>query len=290
MTTARPTILTAAPVGFTADGAVDLDASRRILEFIRDSGVDGSFVLGTTGEFPSLSREERRSLAGLSLEVLADRRVVVHVGAPSIHQVRELIDDARGAGARAVAVLTPYYLPASTTAVVDFFREAAAAAEGLDVFAYLFTARTGNAVGSDQLAQIAQIPGIIGAKVSGETLEHVASLRTSVPAYFQLLTGSDAEIARVTSRGIDGVISGVASVLPEPFVAVAEALSAGATDDELKSLQSGVDRAVELIRGDPERMKAGLAARGVDAGTSRMALDRPEPELADLVRSFSGLS
>ncbi|MFE5776450.1 dihydrodipicolinate synthase family protein [Brachybacterium sp. NPDC056505] len=290
MTTTRPTILTAAPVGFTADGAVDLDASRRILEFIRDSGVDGSFVLGTTGEFPSLSREERRSLAGLSLEVLADRRVVVHVGAPSIHQVRELIDDARGAGARAVAVLTPYYLPASTTAVVDFFREAAAAAEGLDVFAYLFTARTGNAVGSDQLAQIAQIPGIIGAKVSGETLEHVASLRKSVPADFQLLTGSDAEIARVTSRGIDGVISGVASVLPEPFVAVAEALSAGAADDELKSLQSGVDRAVELIRGDPERMKAGLAARGVDAGTSRMALDRPEPELADLVRSFSRLS
>ncbi|UQN29519.1 dihydrodipicolinate synthase family protein [Brachybacterium kimchii] len=290
MTTTRPTILTAAPVGFTADGAVDLDASRRILEFIRDSGVDGSFVLGTTGEFPSLSREERRALAGLSLEVLADRRVVVHVGAPSIHQVRELIDDARGAGARAVAVLTPYYLPASTTAVVDFFREAAAAAEGLEVFAYLFTARTGNAVGSDQLAQIAQIPGIIGAKVSGETLEHVASLRKSVPADFQLLTGSDAEIARVTSRGIDGVISGVASVLPEPFVAVAEALSAGAADDELKSLQSGVDRAVELIRGDPERMKAGLAARGVEAGTSRMALDRPEPELADLVRSFSGLS
>ncbi|MCG7309086.1 dihydrodipicolinate synthase family protein [Brachybacterium sp. ACRRE] len=290
MTTTRPIILTAAPVGFTADGAVDLDASRSILEFIRDSGVDGSFVLGTTGEFPSLSREERRALAALSLEVLADRQVVVHVGAPSIHQVRELIDDARDAGARAVAVLTPYYLPASTTAIVDFFREAAAAAEGLDVFAYLFTARTGNAVGSDQLAQIAQIPGIIGAKVSGETLEHVASLRKSVPADFQLLTGSDAEIARVTSRGIDGVISGVASVLPEPFVAVAEALSAGAAEDQLEPLQSDVDRAVELIRGDPERMKAGLAARGVDAGTSRMALDRPEPELADLVRSFSGVS
>jgi 4-hydroxy-tetrahydrodipicolinate synthase len=290
MSTTRPTILTAAPVGFSADGSVDLGASRRILEFIRDSGVDGSFVLGTTGEFPALSRDERRALAELSLEVLADRRVVVHVGAPSIHQVRELIADARRAGARAVAVLTPYYLPASTEAVVDFFRQAAAAAEGLDVYAYLFTARTGNAVDAGQLARIAQIPGIVGAKVSGETLEHVASLRSAVPADFQLLTGSDAEIARVSSRGIDGVISGVASVLPEPFVAVAEALASGAADDDLAALQSDVDRAVELIRGDPERMKTGLAARGVDAGTSRMALDEPEPELADIVRSFTGLS
>ncbi|WP_258349098.1 dihydrodipicolinate synthase family protein [Saccharopolyspora gregorii] len=268
----RPIILTAAPVGFAADGSVDLAASRRILEFIAASGTDGAFVLGTTGEFPSLTEQERHDLARLSLEVLRGKRVVVHVGAPSAFQVRALIADARELGATSVAVLTPYYLPAGDEAIVEFFRSATADADGLDVYAYLFTDRTGNAVGPELLGRIAALPAVVGAKISGETLDAVAAYRHAVPADFQIFTGGDRDIARVTARGIDGVVSGVASVLPKPFVAAADAVAAG-DPDAVSRAQDGVDLAVEAVRGDPERMKAGLALQGVDAGTSRMALD-----------------
>ncbi|KMS72018.1 dihydrodipicolinate synthase family protein [Prauserella rugosa] len=268
----RPIILTAAPVGFSRDGSLDLGASRRILEFIASSGTDGAFVLGTTGEFPSLTQQERHELTKLSLDVLRGKRVVVHVGAPSAFQVRALLADARDLGATSVGVLTPYYLPASDDAVFDFYRSIAAEAGGLDVYAYLFTGRTGNAVSPDLLGKIATLPHIVGAKISGESLEKVSSYRAAVPAGFQLFTGGDRDIARVRAHGIDGVVSGVASVLPAPFVAVADSVERS-DDDALARLQPAVDDAVDTVLGDPARIKAGLALQGVDAGTSRMALD-----------------
>lgn len=282
----RPIVLTAAPVGFAPDGSVDLAASRRILEFIADSGTDGAFVLGTTGEFPSLSRQERHELAKLSLQVLRGKRVVVHVGAPSAFQVRPLIADVRELGASAVAVITPYYLPAGDDAIVEFYRSVTAEAGGLDVYAYLFTARTGNAVGPELLARIAALPNVVGAKISGEALETVAAYRDVVPPGFQLFTGGDRDAARIAAHGVDGVVSGIASVLPKPFV---EAAAAGECDDETASrLQAAVDIAVDAVRGDPERMKAGLALQGVAAGTSRMALDPVDAEgRAELERAIA---
>ena len=282
-----PIVLTAAPVGFAPDGSVDLAASRRILEFIADSGTDGAVVLGPTGEFPSLSRQERHELAKLSLQVLRGKRVVVHVGAPSAFQVRSLIADVRELGASAVAVITPYYLPAGDDAIVEFYRSVTAAADDLEVYAYLFTARTGNTVGPELLTRIAALPNVAGAKISGETIEAVAAYREAVPPGFQLFTGGDRDVARAAAHGVDGVVSGVASVVPKPFVEAA----AGAHDDEAASrLQTAVDIAVDAVRGDPERMKAGLALQGVAAGTSRMALDSVDAEgRAELERAIAAL-
>lgn len=269
----RPVILTAAPVGFTSEGAVDYQGSRHILEFIARSGTDGAFILGTTAEFPALTEEERRRLTELSFEVLAGKRIVTHVGAASAYQVKRLIGDVRHLGGTTVAALTPYYLPASEQAILDFYDDVCEAAGDLDVYAYLFAQRTGNTVGPDLLARLTQIPNLVGAKVSGESLATMDRLRAAVGDDFRLLTGGDRDIAQVTAHGLTGVVSGVASVLPQPFVRMAEAVAA---DDqrEIDRLQETVDDAVDAVAGDPERMKVGLALQGIAAGTSRMALDK----------------
>src|SRR5699024_11802626 len=103
----------------------------RVRGQIRRPGCVGA---GTTGEFPSLSIEERNSVAELAVEVLSGMRVIVHVGAASRFEVSQLIDGARAAGAREIAVLTPYYLPAPPEEVYQFFREVVAEAAGLDVY------------------------------------------------------------------------------------------------------------------------------------------------------------
>lgn len=281
----RPVILSAAPVGFTPDGAVDYDASHRILEFVAGSGTDGAFVIGTTGEFPSLSREERRELARLSVEALPGKQVVVHAGASSAFEVGQLIEDARDAGAAAVAAVTPYYLHASDDAILEFYRDVSSKAQGLDVYTYLFTARTGNRVGTKLLSRIAELPNLVGAKISGESLDVIADYRDALPDHFQLFTGGDRDIASVTSRGVDGVVSGVASVFPRPFVDIADAVARG---DSLEAdrLQEAVDDVVDVVLGDPERIKVGLALQGITAGTSRMALDPVTPAVrAELERA-----
>src|SRR4051794_27999463 len=105
-------IITAIPLAYDASGALDLNGCRHILEYVAASGVQGALVLGTTGEFPALSIEERNVIAKLSVEILQGMRVIVHVGAASKFEVSQLIAGARAAGATEIGVLTPYYLPA----------------------------------------------------------------------------------------------------------------------------------------------------------------------------------
>ena len=276
----RRDILAALPVAFHADGSLDLDGSRRIVEFSAASGVDGAFVLGTTGEFASMSIEERNVVAAMSVEVLGADRTVVHVGAASLHEVLLLIDGARAAGARRVAVLTPYYLPASDAAIESFFEGVSRAGDGLAIYAYLFRDRTGVSVGPELLARLAQLPNIVGVKLSGEPLESVVAYRAAVPADFEIFTGADRDLARAADAGAQGVVSGISSVFPEPFVELVHALGSGDP--------AAIEAAQRAVRGDPALMKAGLALRGVDAGVARMALDTPsERDRAELARAVA---
>lgn len=285
MSPSRPIIFTAIPVAFGDDGSISEEGNAAILAKCAQSGVDGAFVLGTTGEFPSLSEDERRSLTRLSLDVLKGKRVVVHVGAPSFQQVERLIAISREEGATDVAVITPYFLPVSDVALVDFYKAVSGVSDGLNVFVYLFTDRTGVKVSPAVMAEIAKLPNIIGVKISGETLETVAEFRKVLPADFLVLTGSDRDIARLHTVGANGVISGIASVYPEPFVAVAEAVEKGQTDG-LDALQVHVDAVVDGLLGDIGRLKAGLRRQGIKAGMPRMQCDIPSAETDALIDSL----
>ena len=281
----RRDILTAVPVAFHADGALDLDGSREILRYVAASGNEGAFVLGTTGEFASLSFEERGQLAALSLQELGDSmRVVVHVGAPSLYEVLRLIEQARQLGATEIAVLTPYYLPATDDALRDFFTAVDAASEGLSVFIYVYQKRTGNFVSVELMAELARLPRIVGAKVSEEPLSLIAEYRAVVPEEFLLYTGADAELAAAADFGAQGVISGVSSVLPKPFRALAAAAESGDAQ-QIAAAQADVDTVVSAIAGDMGRMKAAYRVLGVNGGTTRMAIAPPSPEaLAEIER------
>jgi 4-hydroxy-tetrahydrodipicolinate synthase len=281
----RRDILTAVPVAFHDDGSLDLDGSREILRYVAASGNEGAFVLGTTGEFASLSFEERGQLAALSLQELSDSmRVVVHVGAPSLYEVLRLIEQARELGATEIAVLTPYYLPATDDALRDFFTAVDAASEGLSVFIYVYRKRTGNFVSVELMAELARLPRIGGAKVSEEPLSLIAEYRAVVPDEFLLYTGADAELAAAADFGAQGVISGVSSVLPKPFRALADAAESGDAQ-RIAAAQADVDTVVSAIAGDMGRMKAAYRVLGVNGGTTRMAIAPPSPEaLAEIER------
>jgi 4-hydroxy-tetrahydrodipicolinate synthase len=278
-------IITAVPLSFDSAGGLDLDGSRRILEYVAASGVQGALVLGTTGEFPALSIEERNAVARLSVEILAGVRVIVHVGAASRFEVSQLIRGARDAGATEIAVLTPYYLPATPDEVYDFFREVASEAAGLDVYVYMFEARTGIPVDADLLVRLAELPGVVGVKVSGESLDLISSFRERLPESFRIYTGADGDFARAGSAGADGVISGVASAFAVPFVAMRDALLAEDAS-RISTLQADIDEVVEAVDGSPARMRAVHRLAGRPVGGRRMPIPEPDAEvLARLERA-----
>ncbi|RYE88326.1 MAG: dihydrodipicolinate synthase family protein [Hyphomicrobiales bacterium] len=281
----KPIIFTAIPVAFQADGAVSIEANTAILRKCAQSGVDGAFVLGTTGEFPSLSEDERRVLTRLSLDTLPNKRVVVHVGAASLHQVERLIQQAREAGAKDIAAITPYFLPSTDEALKHFYGRISEISDGLNVFVYIFQARTGITVSPQLMAELAKLPNIIGVKISGESLETVGEYRKLLPDDFLVLTGSDREIGRLDTVGANGVISGIASVYPEPFVAMAEAIAAGVTDRA--ALQADVNATVDGLLGDIERLKTGLRLQGIPAGHARMAVGMPDAATMALLEDLN---
>lgn len=287
----RRDILTAVPVAFHEDGRLDLDGSREILEYVAKSGNEGAFVLGTTGEFVSLSFEERGALTALSLEVLSPvMRVVVHVGGASLYDSLRYLQQARDAGATEVAVLTPYYLTATDAALLHYFTQISAAADGISVYAYVFRAVSGNFIGNELMARVAQLPNFVGAKVSDEPLEQLAAYRAVVPESFIIYTGSDRDLARAADYGAQGVISGISSVLPKPFRALAAAAASGDAA-ALAAAQGAVDDAVDTIQGNMGRMKAAYRELGVNGGTVRMAIEAPSPaallEIERVVASYA---
>jgi 4-hydroxy-tetrahydrodipicolinate synthase len=274
-------IITAVPLSFHDDGSLDLDGSRVILDYVAASGVQGALVLGTTGEFPALSIDERNQIARLSVEALSGLRVVVHVGAASSYEVARLIEGARDAGATEIAVLTPFYLPTPPDEVYEYFRRAAELADGLDVFIYLFEARTGVEVDEELLVRLSALPNVVGAKLSGVSLETVARIRAITPPGFLVYTGSDGDFARAGDAGADGVISGVASAFPKPFLEMQAALRAG-DPVAIDAAQTDVDEVVAAIEGAPSRMRAVHRLAGRRVGRSRMSI--PEPEGSVLER------
>lgn len=285
MSSTRPIIFTAIPVAFQEDGEISIEGNSAILRKCAASGVDGAFVIGTTGEFPSLSEAERKVLTRLSLDILGNKRVVVHVGASSLYEVERLIHQARAEGATDIAAITPYFLPSTDEALKHFYGRISQISDGLNVFVYIFTARTGVTVSPALMAELAKLPNIIGVKISGESLETVGEYRKLLPADFLVLTGSDKEIGRLDTVGANGVISGIASVYPEPFVAMADAVASGAADRS--ALQQDVNDAVDGLLGDIERLKTGLRLQGIAAGNARMAVGKPDAATMDLIAGLN---
>lgn len=283
---ARPDIITALPTAFHEDGSLNLAGTREILRKAARSGVQGGLVLGTTGEFVALSYEERGQVVEVAVAELAPIRCIAQVGAASLFEVRQLIQQARAAGVHEIAVLTPFYLPVAEPELLQFFTAVSEASDGLDVYVYVFQARTGNPVSAALMADLATLPNVVGAKVSGEALARLAEYRAVVPEEFIIYTGSDRDLAQTGRYGAQGVISGIASALPRPFTALAELLASGADEAALAEAQQAVDDAVDTVQGDMARMKAALRMEGVDAGWARMPLVEPDAAVrAELERA-----
>lgn len=271
----RYDILTAVPTAFHRDGTLDVDGSRAIFRFVGESGNEGAFVLGTTGEFPAVDAEEFAALVEAALAELADRmRVIVHVGRPSTFEAVRLTRTARRLGATEFAALTPYYLKATDDAIFEYFRAVSDAVGDGRLYVYIYPARSGNPVSPDLLVRLAALPNVVGAKISELSLDDIAAYRAVVPEDFELYTGADRDLIAAVEVGAQGVVSGVSSVTPKPFRALADAGRSGDAA-AIAAAQAAVDDVVSLIGGDMARMKEAYRVLDVVDTHCRMAIAEP---------------
>ena len=266
-------LIPAVPTPFLADGALDEKGLEPLYRFLADAGVDGVFVSGTTGEFVALDDDEREVVLTAALDVFGPERVYAHVGAAAERQAERLAARAVALGARNLAAITPYYTPADPGGLRRYFERLSGDAR---MFVYHYPARTTTTVTPAQLGELAAIPGVAGAKISGLPTAQAAEYARAMPGG-TVYSGNDVEFAAFVRAGGAGAVSGVSSAFPEPFVALRDALNSG-DDAAAAAAQADVERAVAAVGGNAALIKAALAERGLPAGPVRVALDPPTPE------------
>jgi 4-hydroxy-tetrahydrodipicolinate synthase len=239
-----PPIVTA----FNEDGCVDYEATADHARFVVDRGCHGVVPLGTNGEFPLLTHEERRGVVEAVADEINSVPVIAGVGAPSTHETCLLAEHAASAGVDGVMVVTPYYYPIDREAAVDHYRSVAETID-LPVFVYHIPSKTGNRLSLETFDEIAAIDGIVGIKDSSKD---VPWLGQAIDAHPELtfLMGSDSLLFPGFEIGCSGAVSAVANVFPELVVDLYSAFDAG-DEDRVRNLQSRIYRVRTALKQGP---------------------------------------
>ncbi|TWU35701.1 putative 2-keto-3-deoxy-galactonate aldolase YagE [Novipirellula aureliae] len=211
---------------------LDLEGLERLLDRVIDAGVAGIFILGTTGEAPSLSYRLRREMIRKTLGIV-NGRVPVLVGVTDTAFVEsvELAKDAADCGASAAVLTTPYYFPAGQTELTAYVQEIAPRIP-LPLMLYNMPDLTKVWFEIDTLGKLSRIESIVGVKDSSGDLGYFAQLcklKLKRPDW-SILIGPEAKLVEAHRLGGDGGVCGGANVLPQLFVECHRALCSG--DDQ----------------------------------------------------------
>jgi len=194
---------------------IDADAFQSFCQWQIERGSSALVVNGTTGEAPTLSREEQRRVVRMALDVAQCKvPVIAGAGSNSTAHAIELARDAEAAGADGLLAVTPYYNKPSQEGLFRHFR-AIRDATGLPVFLYDVPARTGCTLAIDTICRLAELPRIVGLKDATGDLVRPGLLRQMLGDRFRLLSGDDATALDFVALGGNGCISVLANVVPE---------------------------------------------------------------------------
>ncbi|KPB12304.1 dihydrodipicolinate synthase family protein [Pseudomonas savastanoi pv. fraxini] len=213
-------IIPALVTPFTADQQLDEQALRNLIENLLNAGVHGLFVLGTNGEFFTLSESEKLKIARITVEAVAGRvPVVVGTGAFATHEVIEMNKKMIDVGADALSIITPYFNAISQSELIKHYTAIADAAE-LPLMMYNIPAKTGMSIGIGAVATLSQHPQIKGIKDSAGNFDALVQMMQYRSDDFAVFAGTDSLIYWNLLAGGDGAIAATANAVPEVVMSI----------------------------------------------------------------------
>jgi 4-hydroxy-tetrahydrodipicolinate synthase len=218
-------VLTAMVTPFTPTGELDPAAAGRLAEDLVELGNDGLVVSGTTGESPTTTDAEKDELLRAVLAAVGDRaHVVAGVGSNDTRHSIEAARRAEAAGAHALLVVSPYYNRPPQAGLLAHFR-AVADATGLPNVIYDIPSRTGVAVDTETLLQLAEHPRIVAVKdAKGDLFASQAVLAATDLAYY---SGDDALNLPLLAVGAVGMVSVTGHLVADRLRVMLDAYEAG---------------------------------------------------------------
>lgn len=272
---------------FTTDGQVDYDALGKLIDFLINNGINYIVTMGTTGETPVLSKEEKKAIIEFTYKHVNKRvPVVVGVGGNS---TADLVNDLQYFPLNeAVAVLSasPYYNKPSQEGIFQHYKTLAAASPK-PIILYNVPGRTGKNMTAETTLRLASVANIAGIKEASGDMQQCMQILRDKPSDFLVVSGDDALALPQMACGMDGVISVAGNALPAAFSGMINQCLAG-NFAQAKIMNDALIAAYEIMfaENNPAGVKAFLAELGTIKNVVRLPVVPLSPGLHAQVKAY----
>ena len=255
-------------------GSIDISAFEQLIETQIAAGITGIVAIGTTGESPTLTHEEREQVLRVTV-AKANKRCLVIAGTGS-NATRHAIADTKLAeklGMDAALLVAPYYNKPSQEGLFRHFK-AIADATSLPIMLYNIPGRCSVDIVPETVARLAkECRNIVSIKEASGSVERVGELRRRLPDAFTILSGDDSLTVPFMAVGAAGVVSVASNLFPSEVSALVRACESG----DLKSAEKLHSKLLPLfkdlfIEPNPVPVKTALGWRGVVSREVRLPL------------------
>lgn len=264
---------------FRPDLSLDEEGLRRLVRRQIEGGIHFLVPCGTTGENPTLSREEHLRVVEITLEEAQKRTpVLAGCGGNDTRRVLELARDLEALGADGLLVVTPYYNKPTPEGLYQHYREVARATR-LPIVVYNVPGRTAVNVEPATLARLAEIETVVGVKEASGNISQIAAIFQAVPPSFAVLSGDDAVTLPLIALGGAGIISVVSNEVPFAMARLTSLCLEGdfpAAREMQRRLHALME--VNFIESNPGPVKAAMGLMGLIDPVFRLPAVYPKPE------------
>jgi 4-hydroxy-tetrahydrodipicolinate synthase len=271
-----------------AAGRVDRRSLASHLEFEKRSGIHGVLALGSTGEFPHFTVDERKELLAIIAELAAPLTIFANITDIRPKAAIELGRCARGLGMTAVALMPPVFYPVTQADMLAYFLHVAEAVE-LPVMLYNFPELTGKRIDLPTVAAFADRAPMIAIKQSGGEFEyHKELIALGRDKGFAVMTGADTRLPEVFKLGGAGCTGGLVNIVPELMVHIYRVCAEGKPGDASVAAERMIEvgRVIDQLT-FPLNVAAALEARGINPGAPKTIVSPESRALyAKIVQEF----
>lgn len=268
------------------EGIVHYEKLAELIEWHIEQETDAIIICGTTGESPTLSDAEKKSVIKFTVDIV-NKRIPVIAGAGSNNTAYaiELSQYCQSVGVDGLLVVTPYYNKATDLGLIKHY-EAIAASVDLPIILYNVPGRTGVNLRPNVVKELSLIENIVGIKEASGDITQVAEITRLCDDSFYLYSGNDDMVVPLLSLGGKGVISVVANILPKETHNLVMTYLEGdiktSCDYQLK--MNGLIHTL-FIEVNPIPVKTAMNLLGMKVGQFRLPLTEMNKENIELLKT-----
>lgn len=280
-------LLTAMVTPFNEKGEVDYEQAKKLAVALMDSGSEGLIVVGTTGESPTLVREEELKLFAKVKEAVGDRGcVVAGTGSNSTAEAIEATREAEKIGVDACLLVVPYYNKPTQEGLYQHFKTIAGNTS-LPCIPYNVPSRTVTNMTAETVVRLSQIDNIIGIKEASGNLEQITHIIRGTNKDFRVWSGNDSDTLPILAAGGYGIISVASHLVGNQISEMikdflnGKVAEAAAIHRNLLPLVNAM-----FIVSNPSPVKYALNQIGFNVGETRLPLVEPDEKSAAVIREL----